>query len=73
MSSPGIKREDYAFTVEVQGEKWHVYYFVKDGKRGTMAFTPRDGKFTIGLFCAGNLTEAQAKAKLEEAHQSESN
>ncbi len=69
LSSPptsGIHEKDYAFTVEARNEKWDVYYFVKNGKKGTMAFTRRKKKFVIGLFAAGNLSEEEAKQALEQ-------
>jgi hypothetical protein len=81
MMETGIKKKNYAFTVEVLGEKWDCYYFKKDGKDGTMAFTkrqharekgePSGEHFVIGLFRAGRLTEAQAKTALEETAKKE--
>jgi hypothetical protein len=63
--SPGIKEKDYRYTLEIQNEKWDVYYFVKDGKKGTLAFTKRDGHFIIGLMKKGNLSETQAAEALK--------
>ena len=63
--SPSIEEKDYAYTVEIQNEKWDVYYFVKDGKKGTLAFTKRDGNFVIGLMQQGNLSEDQTVTKLK--------
>jgi len=56
-----MKKEDYAFTVEVHGSKWDVYRFTKDGKKGMMAFRQSEppsvlypnGKWEIGMFKAG--------------------
>ena len=64
-----IREEDYAFTVEdPQGKKWDVYYFHKDGKKGTLAYYQEEpGTFTIGVLCEGNLSEEQVKQKLRES------
>lgn len=57
---------EFAFTVHSDGLPWDVYYFAKDGIDGTLAFCKRpDGKWIIGIFCAGRLTAEQAKAKLD--------
>jgi len=63
-----IRQEDYAFTVEVRGTKWDAYRFVKDGKKGTMAYMKNpDGTFTIGVFQAGTLTEEEVRRALIES------
>lgn len=65
-TKPGVRAEDFAFTVHVGDEDWHTYYFEKDGKKGTMAFAQRDGKkIVIGVFCAGKLTMEEAAAKID--------
>jgi hypothetical protein len=63
---PGIHKRDYAFTVEARGLKWDCYHFVKEGKQGTLGFTKKDGRFCIGLMCAGRLDSEQARLKIEE-------
>lgn len=64
-AKPGVRPEDFAFTVHAGGEDWHTYYFDKDGKKGTLAFAQRGGKFVIGVFCAGNLTKEETVAKID--------
>lgn len=66
--SKNLKREDYAFSVEVRGRAWDVYRFTKDGKKGTMAYMRQpDGTFTIGLFRAGTLDEEECRRALIES------
>lgn len=67
-TKPGVRSEDFAFTVRAGGEDWHTYYFEKDGKKGTMAFAQRSGKFVIGVFCAGTLTKEETMAKIDESN-----
>ncbi len=69
----GVHKEDYAFTIEVHGETWDCYHFMKEGKRGTMAFTQRDGKFVIGLMQESHLTKDQAREALEKNCKMEDN
>jgi hypothetical protein len=65
---PGIKREDFAFTVtDPLDQEWDAYYFVKDGKDGTLAFRKDGTRWVIGVLCAGRLTEQQVLEKLLEA------
>jgi hypothetical protein len=56
MGSPGINEEDFAFAVMAVGLQWSVYRFVKDGKRGMIAFTHDnpttehpEGQWIIGM------------------------
>jgi hypothetical protein len=61
----GTKGLMFAFTVEAVEKTWDAYYFDKDGKPGTMAFTKLpDGRFCIGLFAAGKLDQETVIAKL---------
>ncbi len=69
----GIRKEDYVFTVEVEGESWDCYHFHKDDKPGTLGFTMRDGRFVIGMFCGGHLSEEESRAQLEKSHKRETN
>jgi len=63
-----LRKEDFAFTVEVRDKKWDVYRFVKDGKKGTMAYMRQpDGTFVIGVFRAGTLTEEEVRRALRES------
>ena len=62
--TPGLQKKDYAFSVEARNEKWDVYYFTKNGKKGTIAVTRRRGKFVIGLFANGNLSEEEVASTL---------
>jgi hypothetical protein len=70
-----MKEEDFAFAVEAVGFQWSVYRFVKDGKKGMMAFTQNEppsegdphGKWIIGMIAAGELTPEQVIVKLQEA------
>lgn len=50
--------KNFAFAVEALGSLWSVYRFVKDGKRGMMAFTKHadTGKWTVGMIKPGELT-----------------
>jgi hypothetical protein len=56
---------DFAFTVEVKGAAWDVYYFTKDGKPGTLAFRQVGDQFEVGIFKGGRLTSKEAVAELE--------
>jgi hypothetical protein len=60
---PGFK---HRFTVEAEGRPWDVYSFRKDGKPGTLAISQVDGKWEIGVFCAGTLSEQEVIGKLRE-------
>lgn len=62
----GIRKKDFAFTVEVRGTKWDVYHFRKDGKPSTMAYAKIGDTWTIGIFCASYLTMKQVVRKLGE-------
>jgi hypothetical protein len=62
-----IRPEDFAFSIDASDSRWDVYRFTKDGKRGTLAFTQRDGKFVIGVFAAGELTTEEVAAALVKA------
>lgn len=74
MGLPGINEEDFAFAVMAVGLQWSVYRFMKDGKRGMIAFT-RDyptkenpeGQWIIGMLTVGELTPEQITEKLEHA------
>jgi len=55
-----FQNKDYRYSLEIYNEKWDVYYFIKNGKKGTLAFTKRGEKFVIGLMQKGNLSESQA-------------
>jgi len=57
----------FAFTVECQGSPWDVHYFEKDGKKGTLAFREREGKFEIGVFKAGELPLGEVLKELQSA------
>jgi hypothetical protein len=70
---PGVKKEDYAFTVKARGETWDCYHFKKDGKDGTLGFTKRGESFVIGMFTAGHLTRKQAIKALEAAVKKDEN
>jgi len=63
---PGVRPEDFAFTVQVGATLWDVYYFEKDGKAGTCAWGVEDGEFVVSLFCAGKLTQGEAEKKIAE-------
>jgi len=62
-----IKQEDFAFSVDAHGSRWDVYRFDKDGKRGTLAFREKNGKFEIGVFKAGELTQEEVLEALAQA------
>jgi len=64
----GISQKDFAFSLIVKNEEWDVYRFTKDGKKGTLAFTKRDGSFVLGLFKAVTLNEDAVRLSLEETH-----
>lgn len=67
-----MRKKDYAFSVEALGSQWDVYRFVKDGKRGMVAFRQSapasaaapNGQWEIGFFKAGEFTPEQVKAVL---------
>ncbi len=61
----GLTQEDYAFTVTAHGPPWDVYRFTRAGKRGTVALRIVDKSLEIGLFVAGELTEAEILLKLK--------
>jgi hypothetical protein len=71
--NPGVKKEDYAFTVEARGETWDCYHFKKEDKQGTLGFTKRGENFVIGLFTAGHLTREQAIKELERIPEKDEN
>ena len=63
-----MRKEDYAFTVEVQGPAWDVYRFKRVGKRGMLALRMIDGVPEIGFFRSGEFTEEEIiRALAEEA------
>jgi hypothetical protein len=65
-----IREEDYAFTVEACGTPWDVYRFVKDGKRGTLAYRKVNDRFQIGLFQVGELTQEEVILQLTKSQPS---
>lgn len=69
MGSP-LREENFAFAVEACGSPWSVYRFMKDGKRGMLAFrqTPQ-GKWEIGFLKAGEFTPEEVVAALQQALQ----
>lgn len=54
--NPGVKKEDYAFTVEALGTPWDVYRFTKDGAHGMMAFRKVGETWEIGMFRKGEFS-----------------
>lgn len=73
MANPKTPRS-YAFSVtDFRGRVHDVYRFVKDGKRGTMAFTRVGEKWLISVFCAGTLSEAAAEQAVNDSMRSEEN
>jgi hypothetical protein len=63
-----LRKEDYAFTIEVLGTPWDVYRFTRDGKKGMLAFRMVKGQFEIGFFRAGEFNEDEiAKTIVENA------
>ena len=71
---PLMEKKQFAFTVKVNDEAWDCYHFWStDKKLGTLGFTKREGKFVIGLMCAGHLTETEAAKRLEEGEKKEAN
>ena len=62
-----LKPSEFAFSVEVAGIIWDVYWFTARGKPGTTAIRlTEDHKAVIGLFRAGHLDEALVVAALKE-------
>jgi len=60
-----LTKGEFAYTVEVSGTMWDVYYHeMPDGRDVTIAFCMEDGKAVIGAFAAGKLTEEQVMSKL---------
>lgn len=61
------KREDcleYAFTVVVNLVIYDVYYFNKDRRPGTLAFCKKNGKYEIGIFRKGQLSQEEVESAL---------
>lgn len=59
-----LRPEDFAFTVSAQGPPWDVYRFTRQGRKGTVAVRIVSQSLEIGLFRAGELTEAQVIGEL---------
>lgn len=69
---PGIRPQDYAFTIEVEGPPSDVYHFRREGKAGTVALRIVNDdrgsrELQIGVFCAGHLNRAEVAQKLHES------
>ncbi len=66
----GISDEDFAFTVEVYGQKYDTYYFHRNGVDGTLAFTiegaPPNQRLVIGCFTKGKKSEAEVMAFIKQ-------
>lgn len=70
---PNLTPEDYQFTVDVQGRKYDVYRFVKDGVVGQLAFTNGAKGFEIALLRKGTKTADEVQAEILAALQKSAN
>ena len=61
-----MKNRKFAFTVHHRGVPWDVYYFKKDNKAGTLAFSKQGEKWVIGVLQEGNLSESDVIGALGE-------
>lgn len=62
----GLKKENYAFTVDAIGTPWDVYYLTdRDGKEGMIAFRLKGEQWEIGFLQAGEFTPEQVAEALE--------
>ena len=60
-----LVKEEFAYTVEVSGVMWDVYYHpMPDGRDVTIAFCMRGDKAVIGVFSEGQLDEEEVRRKL---------
>jgi len=64
-----LQKDQFEFSIEVNGTIYDVYWFVARGKRGQVAFALVDGKAVIAYFRAGSYSAKEIEDYMREYKQ----